>query len=75
MPRTEPVRRHHRARVIARRTRIVRACMTMPGDDPYYRRNGRGDGIFAKFNLVCSCPMCRERKYRDAPRQKTWDDD
>lgn len=62
--RTDAERRHHRERVIARRLRIVRD--EWAGNHPWLGSPGR----FAKYNLVCSCGMCRDRKARqDRPAE------
>lgn len=61
--RSEDMRRHHRRRVIARRVAVIRQA---------WRRNVLGwhEGQLSKHNLVCSCPMCRDEKYRDHDRAR-----
>lgn len=61
MNRTASERRHHRDRVIEKRKGIIANAW---GRDVL----GFKEGQLSKHNLVCSCPMCRDEKYRDHSR-------
>jgi len=58
---SDDYRRHQEQRVIAKRLEIIASIW----DSPYYRREGYPKPHrLAKYNLVCSCPMCSYEKYR-----------
>ena len=69
-------RRADRARVIAARRFIVRNIFAGTWE---IGAAGGGQQVFEIFpvsgrldrhNLVCSCGICRDQKYRDAPRNR-----
>ena len=65
MPAQRAYRRHHRARVIARRLRIV-AVWDATVEDKWRPVPGR----FAKFNLACGCGLCTEADRRRAEKRE-----
>jgi len=63
-----PVRRHsiaqtryQRRRYIAKRLGLIRRIYPYDCRDWYFKHAWR----LSKWNLVCSCGLCRDRKYRD----------
>lgn len=60
---TRAMRRHHRERIINKRKAMLSK------DSDWHKEPGR----LAKYNLTCSCPYCRDSKYRDRPRRKRID--
>lgn len=63
--RTWNERHHHRNRLIARRLAIVRNAWheSARKTDTGTMIVGRHYGALSKFNLVCSCLMCRGDRY------------
>lgn len=59
------IRRHHRARVIARRIFIRRHIWLVP---PEHDRDH--PGRYAKYNMVCSCWMCTYDKIGASKRRR-----
>ncbi len=62
MTRSAAERRHHRFRLICKRSSRVANVYYR---DPATWLQKRGIGGFAKHNLVCSCRLCRDRKTRE----------
>ncbi len=52
------IRRHHRQRVITKRTKIISYSWRLPGDHCLYSEPGRMN----KHNLSCNCWMCKGEK-------------
>lgn len=53
----------HRRRCIARRLRLVRRIFGMSPRE-FAEWAGKYAGRLSKWNLVCSCLLCRDPKYR-----------
>lgn len=69
--RTRAERRHHRARLIRRRMFIIKNAWGDYGPESWPRH----PGTLAKYNLCCSCWMCKAcresaRQPRRAERQR-----
>ena len=58
---TRAQRRHHRARVIARRLSIVKYAWRLFYTGPWWAKTGR----LGKYNLACGCWACVDPKYRE----------
>lgn len=67
MKRTGAERRHHRQRVIAKRLRIVVGPWQSP-DNLYAAQPGR----LAKYNLDCTCPLCKLGRDRYQRQRFDW---
>jgi len=65
--------RHHRQRIIRNRLRYASVGEALP--NAVWGWVYRFAGQASKTNTVCSCGLCRAAKYRDRPRQKTWEDE
>lgn len=71
------LRRHHRARVIARRRFIVRNVWYSGFGGPEGSRSfgeayAERPGFLDKHNLVCSCGVCRRPKWRRERAAQAW---
>ena len=71
------LRRHHRARVIARRRFIVRNVWYSGYSGPEGRLSfseayADCPGVLDKHNLVCSCGICRRPKWRNERAAQCW---
>lgn len=67
--RTRSWRRAQRQRVIRKRLHIVKNKWYLSKDWLEWNWLKEGSRL-AKYNLVCSCFMCSDEKYRDTPRIK-----
>lgn len=76
------MKRHDRAHVIFQRERYIRRRLALArqiffqgvSGEEYEEWLRRNAGRLSKWNLVCSCPLCRDPKYREGrvKEKKQW---